>query len=233
MFPLAAANFFSPLLLAVLIGWILSVAIHEFAHGLAAHFGGDYTISDRGGLTLNPLFYIDPLGSIVLPAIVLIMGGFPLPGGATFVRTDLLRGPLWRVLVAAAGPLANFVLYFLLSWLVDPRLGWVADWQVSEWSTAQQWVGAMACLQLLATILNLLPIPPLDGFQMISPFLPEDLVHKVMTPPISTLCFFGYFMLLMSAPNFWKLVFHAMRVTNEQCGFGPGILLAYVRAFAG
>src|SRR5438067_10238941 len=104
---LSAVNVQNPLLWAVLIGWILSVVLHEFAHGLVAYVGGDYTIKERGGLTLNPLQYVDPLMSIVLPAIFLLMGGIPLPGGATYIRRDLLRNKLWNSLVSAAGPAMN------------------------------------------------------------------------------------------------------------------------------
>lgn len=64
-----AVEFRNPLFWAVLVGWILSVVLHEFAHGLVAHLGGDYTIKERGGLTLNPLAYVDPVFSLLLPAV--------------------------------------------------------------------------------------------------------------------------------------------------------------------
>src|SRR5438067_13601707 len=99
---LSAVNVQNPLLWAVLIGWVLSVVLHEFAHGLVAYLGGDYTIRERGGLTLNPLQYVDPVMSIILPMVFLALGGIPLPGGATYVRTDLLRSRLWATAVAAA-----------------------------------------------------------------------------------------------------------------------------------
>ena len=66
---LAAVDFQNPLLWAIMIGWIMSVVLHEFAHGLVASWGGDYTIRERGGLTLNPLQYVDPVMSLLLPAI--------------------------------------------------------------------------------------------------------------------------------------------------------------------
>ena len=71
MNPLAAVDFQSPLTWAILIGWIMSVVLHEFAHGLVAYLGGDYTIKERGGLTLNPIQYIDPVISL------LAAGGLP------------------------------------------------------------------------------------------------------------------------------------------------------------
>src|SRR3954451_7457903 len=92
---LAAVDFATPLLCAVFIGWVMSVTLHEFAHGVVAYWGGDYTIRERGGLTLNPIQYVDPLMSIVLPVVFLLMGGIPLPGGATYVRRDLLRSRGW------------------------------------------------------------------------------------------------------------------------------------------
>src|SRR5687768_11485576 len=78
---LAAVNWESPLFWAVMVGWIMSVILHEFAHGVVAYLGGDYTIRERGGLSLNPLVYIDPVGSLLLPAVFLLLGGIPLPGG--------------------------------------------------------------------------------------------------------------------------------------------------------
>src|SRR5436309_1747647 len=92
---LALVNIHNPLLWAILIGWILTVVLHEFAHGLVGYLGGDYTVKERGGLSLNPLQYVDPVMSLLLPAVFLMMGGVPLPGGATFIRRDLLRGHLW------------------------------------------------------------------------------------------------------------------------------------------
>src|SRR3954470_12739906 len=107
----AAVDFKSPLFWAVFIGWVLSVVLHEFAHGLVAYLGGDYTIRERGGLTLNPLQYVDPVMSLILPIVFLILGGVPLPGGVTYVRRDLLRSRTWSVLVSLAGPAMNFLLF--------------------------------------------------------------------------------------------------------------------------
>src|SRR5205085_11053759 len=96
---LAMRDLGEPALWAVLIGWVMSVTLHEFAHGVVAYWGGDYTIRERGGLTLNPIQYVDPLMSIVLPIVFLLMGGIPLPGGATYVRRDLLKNRGWDAAV--------------------------------------------------------------------------------------------------------------------------------------
>jgi Zn-dependent protease len=192
---LAAVDFTHPLLWAVLIGWIMSVVLHEFAHGVAAYWGGDYTIKERGGLTLNPLQYIDPVMSLVLPIIIFLIGGIPLPGGVTYVRRDLLRSRGWEAAVAAAGPLMNFLIFLALVIPFHPRVGWIDPPRAADASNAMLFLGAMAWLQMLSVLFNLIPIPPLDGFGIISPFLNPATRERFMTPPLSYGLFFGLFFL--------------------------------------
>lgn len=208
---LAMIDFNEPALWAVIIGWVMSVTLHEFAHGVVAYWGGDYTIRERGGLTLNPLQYVDPMMSIVLPIIFLLMGGIPLPGGATYVRRDLLRSRFWDSAVSAAGPLMNLLLFSLLAFILSPQFGWLdVTKPVVDWSTTQKFVGAMCVLQLLSVILNLIPVPPLDGFGIIAPYLPHDLRLKLSTPPVSSILFLAYFMLLWQAPGFMEKIVDLM-----------------------
>jgi Zn-dependent protease len=207
---LGVTDFNEPALWAVIIAWIMSVVLHEFAHGLVAYWGGDYTIRERGGLTLNPLQYVDPLMSVVLPIVFLLMGGIPLPGGATYVRRDLLRNHAWESAVSAAGPLMNLLLFGLFAIPLLPSVGWVDPYHPMEWTTVQKFVGAMCFLQLLSVILNLIPVPPLDGFGIIAPFLPPDVRLKLSTPPLSSWLFFGYFALLWLAPGFMGAIVSGM-----------------------
>src|SRR6266478_4456584 len=187
---LGATDFGEPALWAVIIGWVMSVTLHEFAHGLVAYWGGDYTIRERGGLSLNPLQYVDPMMSLVLPVIFLIMGGIPLPGGATFVRRDLLRNRFWDSAVSAAGPAMNLILFALLAIPLLPSVGWIdLSKHAADWTTTQKFVAAMCVLQLLSVILNLIPIPPLDGFGIIAPYLQPELRLKLSTPPVSSILF--------------------------------------------
>jgi len=217
---LAEVDFQNPLLWAVLIGWIMSVVLHEFAHGLVAYLGGDWTIRERGGLTLNPLHYIDPMMSIVLPAIFLMMGGIPLPGGSTFVRRDLLRSRGWQSLVSLAGPAMNLLLFFACAIPLHPKIGW-ADYTIgTTWSNAQIFLGAMAILQLLGVMLNLVPVPPLDGFGAISPYLDESTRTKLTTPPISTVLFLGYFLVLWKVPAFILAMLNIIDRVLMNLGFG-------------
>jgi Zn-dependent protease len=198
---LGIVNVHNPLLWAILIGWILTVVLHEFAHGLVGYLGGDYTVKERGGLSLNPLQYVDPVMSLLLPAIFLMMGGIPLPGGATFIRRDLLRSRVWDSLVSAAGPAMNLLIFALLCIPLHPRAGWI-DYTVmpSEWTTPQIFVAAMAVLQLEAVMLNLTPIPPLDGFGIIAPYLPIDLRQRLTNPPWNYTLYFIFFMILANGP---------------------------------
>jgi Zn-dependent protease len=232
---LSIVNLQNPLLWAVLIGWILSVVLHEFAHGLVGYLGGDYTIKERGGLTLNPLQYVDPLMSLILPAIFLLMGGIPLPGGATYIRRDLLRSKLWNSLVSAAGPAMNLLLFVLLSIPLLPQLGWV-DYQkpAAEWENAQVFVAAMAFLQGLAVLFNIVPVPPLDGFGIISPFLPPDVRQRLTTPPWNFALFFGYFLLLSSPNRFSHSMYYAVLDTMSSMGIPQdAVREAFSRALYG
>jgi len=68
----------------IFFGWIFSLCLHEFSHALVAYYGGDTTVKDKGYLTFNPLKYTHPFLSLILPLIILLMGGIGLPGGAVY-----------------------------------------------------------------------------------------------------------------------------------------------------
>jgi Zn-dependent protease len=206
---------------AVLVGWIISVILHEFAHGVVAYWGGDYTIRERGGLTLNPLQYIDPLFSLIIPVVVLFLGGIPLPGGVTYIRRDLLRSRFWDTAVSLAGPAMNFILFIACALPLHPHFHWLdAKASSQNWTDLQIFLGSMAFLQLLAVILNLVPVPPLDGFQAVAPYLPEDLRIKVTTPPLSNFLFFAYFMVIWQAPGVMFTIVLIFAMLLRLMGFG-------------
>lgn len=168
---------FTPLFGAVLICWIFSVCVHEFAHALVAYWGGDRSVRARGYLSFNIFAYIHPVTSLLLPAIFLAMGGVPLPGGAVYIDEHALRSKRWRSLVAAAGPASNFILFLILAAVVHPATG-VLDPTESLPPTWTMLLATMTVLQLFSVLFNLLPIPPLDGFGIIEPYLPYDLRMK-------------------------------------------------------
>jgi Zn-dependent protease len=207
---LAGVNFSDSLFWAVLVGWIMTVVLHEFAHGVVGYWGGDYTVAERGGLSLNPLQYIDPVTSLLLPAVFLLIGGVPLPGGVTYIRRDLLRSKWWDSGVSLAGPAMNLLLFLVGAIALHPKTGWVPfDAPSGEWTNGQRVVAALTFLQIFAVVLNLLPVPPLDGFGVIGPFLKPQTRYKLMTPPTSTGLMLVTFVVLMSQAaqeRMWQVV---------------------------
>ncbi|MBD2126793.1 tetratricopeptide repeat protein [Microcoleus sp. ZQ-A2] len=152
----------------VCFGWILSVCIHEFGHALVAYLGGDTSVKEKGYLTLNPLKYTHPVYSLLLPILFLLMGGIALPGGAVYINRGRLRSHWWESAVSAAGPLASIVVTILLA--IPFGLGWPTP-------SLQHWIwpslAFLILLEIASILLNLLPIPPLDGYGIIEPWLPR------------------------------------------------------------
>lgn len=150
----------------VIAGWLVSLCLHEFGHAFTAWRFGDHDVAVRGYLTLNPLRYTDPLLSIGLPVLFIALGGIGLPGGAVYVRTSFMT-TRQRTMVSLAGPLANVVLAVLL--LAATRL-----FYDSAHSAFWSGVAFLGFLQVTAVVLNLLPIPGLDGYGALEPHLDRD-----------------------------------------------------------
>ncbi|NTV44653.1 MAG: site-2 protease family protein [Candidatus Yonathbacteria bacterium] len=151
---------------------IMSVVAHEVSHGYAAAFLGDPTARLAGRLTLNPLRHIDPIGSIVVPFISYMTGGFifgwarPVPYNPYNLR-DQRWGP---AIVAVAGPLAN--LFIALVFGLFLRFGGgVID------ASAISIVVLVVYINLLLPIFNLIPIPPLDGSKILFAALPVKYLY--------------------------------------------------------
>jgi Zn-dependent protease len=157
--------------LVVLIGWVFSLCLHEFSHALVAYYGGDFTVKDKGYLTFNPLKYTHPVYSLLLPMIFLMMGGIGLPGGAVYIEKWRLRSREWETAVSLAGPFSNAVLALILGLIL----------RFAPISGSGIWPGVafLAFLQISAVVLNLIPLPPFDGFGAIEPYLPMDIRMKL------------------------------------------------------
>jgi Zn-dependent protease len=153
--------------LIVILGWIFSLCLHEFSHALVAYYGGDTSVREKGYLTFNPLKYTHPVYSILLPMVFLLLGGIGLPGGAVYIERWRLRSKGWESAVSLAGPAANLLLAVVLAVVLRfAPAGGGGIWPA---------LGFLALLEITAVILNLLPIPPLDGYGAISPYLPPQL----------------------------------------------------------
>lgn len=159
----------------VLAGWLVTLCLHEFAHALVAHRGGDDTVAGKGYLRLDPRRYGHPILTLVLPLVFLIAGGIPLPGGAVMVERHRLRGRLTDALVSAAGPAVNLAAAVLLLGVVSVAgpagIYGLDPPQAAFWAA----LTFLAYLQVATALLNLCPIPGLDGYGMAEPYLPENI----------------------------------------------------------
>ncbi|SDG58389.1 site-2 protease family protein [Pseudonocardia oroxyli] len=148
--------------LLVLGGWCVSLCLHEWGHAYTAHRGGDDGIENRGYLTLDIRRYANVGLSFVLPVVFLLLGGIPLPGGAVWINQWALRSKRIRSLVSLAGPAMNLVIGVLLSLaviFVPMSLGLAVG------------LSCLALIQILAFVLNILPVPGLDGYGVVEPWL--------------------------------------------------------------
>ncbi|MGW1779950.1 site-2 protease family protein [Streptomyces sp. NPDC002143] len=159
--------------LFVTAAWIVSLCLHEYAHARTALHSGDISIGSKGYLTLNPLKYTHALLSIILPVLFVIMGGIGLPGGAVFIERDRIRGRWRHSLISAAGPLTNvlFAVVCTAPFWLDALDGVPADFRFA--------LAFLALLQVSAAILNFLPVPGLDGYGVIEPWLSYDVKRQV------------------------------------------------------
>ncbi len=155
--------------IAIIVVLILSIVLHEVAHGYAANWLGDPTARLAGRLTANPLPHIDPIGSIVVPAMLFLSGSGFLMGWAKPVPYNPynLRNQRWgESFVAFAGPATNFLLAIIFAVLV--RLAIPLSLSPSFIDLAVYVVH----INVLLGLFNLIPFPPLDGSKVIEAFLP-------------------------------------------------------------
>jgi Zn-dependent protease len=204
----------------VLSGWILSLCLHEFGHAYLAYRSGDRSQASRGYLTLNPLKYTDTTLSFLIPVLFILLGGIGLPGGAVWIDRGAIPGKIRHSIVSAAGPLANIVFALVLATLV----GNLADGSHSYFWGA---LSFLAFLQVTAALLNLLPIPGLDGFGIVEPYLPRSWVRQANE--IGGYVFFALIALLwIPAINtaFFNLVYHVTEAIGlKDSGITLGRLL--------
>lgn len=161
--------------IATIIALIISIILHEMAHGYAANALGDPTARLQGRLSPNPLVHIDPLGSILLPAILLLSNASFLFGWAKPVPYNPynLRNQKWgEAMVAIAGPAVNVLLAVIFSVII--RSSEVLN--LGDSFIQMSWY--IVYINILLALFNMLPIPPLDGSKILMAVLPYQLQQK-------------------------------------------------------
>lgn len=159
---------------------LFAITVHEVAHGWVARRLGDPTAFMMGRLTLNPLRHIDPVGTVLVPLIFLLLPGNFIFGWAKPVPVtwENLRKPKRDMaLVALAGPTSNLLM--AIGWGLAAKLGYLLAGQFPFAGLPMIYMGSAGILiNVILMVLNLLPLPPLDGGRVVAGILPGPLAYK-------------------------------------------------------
>jgi len=165
------------IILFICVGLVPAIVLHEYAHGWAANQLGDSTARLSGRLTLNPIKHIDPVGSILVPGLLLFaylsnmthslfLFGWAKPVPVNFSKLDHPKRDM--MLVAIAGPVVNIALAFILANVIRPGL-FISHDKILRWAME---------MNLILAVFNMIPIPPLDGSRVVSGLLPDRLAYQ-------------------------------------------------------
>lgn len=162
--------------------WILpvifAITVHEVAHGWVAKKYGDNTASMLGRLTLNPIKHVDILGTLIIPGLLLISSAGFIFGWAKPVPVDLryFKNPRKDMaIVALAGPVSNLLM--ALAWALIARVGVIVEMEAITKPLVYMGMAGIT-INLVLALINLIPIPPLDGSRIVTGFLPNRLAWQ-------------------------------------------------------
>lgn len=167
--------------IVMLIAFVLSVAVHEFGHAFVADRLGDSTPRYQGRVTLNPIAHADPIGTIALPLIGVLMGGMVIGWGKPVMVnptafTRRLRMKIAHLIVALAGPLMNVLMAILVTILLAIL---VKTGVLQGHVELTRGIAQVIYLNWLLFFFNLLPVPPLDGGAVLAGLLPDKAQNMV------------------------------------------------------
>jgi Zn-dependent protease len=188
--------------------WIFSVCLHEFAHAWVAYDGGDTSVKEKGYLSMNPLKFLDPVNSVILPVLILMLGGIGLPGAAVYIDHSKLKSAGRESAVSLAGPAANLFLLVVLSALLN-----LTPIGASEFGPP---LAFLALLQASAVVLNLLPIPGFDGYGALSPHLSAE--TRARWDHLGRYAIWVLLLLMFTVPQFRDTFWGAVRLLAESAG---------------
>jgi Zn-dependent protease len=159
---------------------LFAITLHEAAHGWVASKLGDPTARQLGRITMNPIKHIDPIGTVVVPLVLVTLSGFiigwakPVPVDPRHFKQPLLD----MALVALAGPVSNFIMACCWALLITLSTGLLADTSMAI-HLAQMGKAGMI-INIILMVLNMLPIPPLDGGRVLAGVLPTNVALSYM-----------------------------------------------------
>lgn len=159
---------------------LLAITLHEAAHGYVAYYLGDPTAKLLGRVTLNPLKHIDAIGTIIVPLALGILSNFTMLFGwakpVPFTKENFKKPEKGAAIVAVAGPIANLIMVII--WAIFFKLSFMMGAQNNNIALFLLYASqAGIIINLILFILNMLPIPPLDGSKVVNAFLPGKMSY--------------------------------------------------------
>jgi Zn-dependent protease len=218
-----------------IVAWILpvlfAITVHETAHGWMALRLGDKTALMLGRLTLNPIRHIDPLGTILIPGLMYLMAGFifgwakPVP----ITWQNLKQPKRDMVYVAAAGPLSNLLM--AVFWALTIRIGL----SLGDMGLALVFMGVAGIfINTILMVLNLLPLPPLDGGRVMTGLLPGPLAYRFsLIEPYGFLILVGLLVTGLLGVILWPVIEFFIGLLAGLSGLQPRTFMAVLNALLG
>jgi Zn-dependent protease len=202
-------------------GWITSLCVHEFGHALVAYLGGDRAVVGHGYLSLNPLRYTNILLSVAMPVLFLLLGGIGLPGGAVYINHSALRSRAWDSAVSVAGPAGTLLCGLLVAapFLVPSHVGWLTATNIGFFEA----LAFLGFIEAVALVLNLLPIPGLDGFGILRPWLPYSVQDLAIR--FGQMAIIGVFIALWYVAPVRDAFFQSIFQITNLAGIDPGLIV--------